>query len=256
MSFKQTPSVLKAKNRPTTRLDRSLEKNLMAYAAAATAGLLSLAPCAEAEVVYTPSNIPMAVAFLNQGPALTQFDLNNDGIPDFTFSMLSTQHASTRRALQLLKVAGYQSGNKIVSVPAKIGVTAAAVPTGGKIGSQAMFASSGVDMAIRGYVGSFIRSSGSWLKVETAYVGLKFLINGQVHYGWARIKFPQPGEFVEPSIYGYAYETIPNQPIVAGQTSGTAQPVSASAPGRLGVLAAGASGVRLQPKQDAAPSAR
>jgi len=259
MSSKQNRSIEKPKSRSAVGLGRQLEKNLLAYvAAAAGAGLLSAAPSAEAEIIYTPSNTPMAIAQTNQGIALTSLDLNNDGVPDFSFAMSSTLRffsttviATTTHVKFLLKVVPGQTGNE--AVQGQQAPTASAVPAGVKIGPQEKFAPGDLYMAIKSCgISRCTRSSGTWPKVGYAYVGLKFLIDGQVHYGWARVKFPYPGLIgygepnYYPSIYGYAYESTPNQPIVTGQTSGTAQQTtSASTPASLGMLAVGASGVNL-----------
>jgi hypothetical protein len=52
------------------------------------------------------------------------------------------------------------------------------------------------------------------------YLGLKFQINGETHYGWARLNVQV--NTTKLTIYsrltGYAYETTPNTPIAAGQT--------------------------------------
>ena len=81
------------------------------------------------------------------------------------------------------------------------------------------------------------------------YLGLKFLINGKVHYGWARLNTTSGG----PLLTGYAYETIPGKAIIAGQTKGpdktsfeapNASPTTpAPEPATLGVLAMGAHGL-------------
>jgi hypothetical protein len=236
--------------RPATPLARHLEKHLLAYATAASAGLLSVPLPAEAQIVYTPSNTPWTIAQLNKGSALTSLDLNNDGVPDFTCSMLSTKQFSafsgfTLRSRFFLKVVPDQPSNQ--AVQGKQAPTASAVPAGVKIGPQEKFAPGGLYMARNSFTaGMSPRSSGTWQSVEFAYVGLKFIIDGQVHYGWARIKFPYPNAIDYPSIYGYAYESTPDQPIVTGQTSGAAQPnTAAKAPASLGMLAAGASGMNL-----------
>jgi len=46
------------------------------------------------------------------------------------------------------------------------------------------------------------------------YLGLRFKINGQTHYGWIQMHLPatEGAGFVE----GFAYETEPNTPIIAG----------------------------------------
>ena len=250
MSAKATTSI-KPETRPRARLGGTLEKNLLAYAAAASAGLLLAARPADAEIIYTPSNIPMAVARRNLGPAFTQFDLNNDRTRDFTFAMSYTSlyNSSTLRHKFYLKVVPAQVGNG--AVQGMKTTLAAALSQGDKIGPQQKFGANGLYMALSEFDAFGSRKSGTWQNVEYAYVGLKFVITGEIHYGWARIKFPYPGTFDPgplgfPSIYGYAYESTPNRAIVAGQTSGSAQETStASTPASLSVLAAGASGVNL-----------
>jgi hypothetical protein len=234
-----------ASSRPTAKLGRHLEHRLLAYAAAASAGLLSSALPSEAEIIYTPSNTPFAVGQLNQGPAFTPLDLNNDGAPDFSFAMSSAKKyersGTTSRFRFFLKIAPVQTGNG--AVPGQQGPTASAVPAGVRIGPQQRFEARDLYLQISSF-NNGVRSSGTWRDVEFAYVGLKFLINGQVHYGWARVKFPYQSRLNLPSIYGYAYESTPNQPIITGQTTGTLQEEKTSL-GTLGTLAVGASGMGL-----------
>ncbi|HVI09190.1 MAG TPA: hypothetical protein VND65_12940 [Candidatus Binatia bacterium] len=230
------------KERLPARLRPPLERKLFAYTAAG-AGLICCAAPAHAEIVYTPSNTPMVLPTGN-APAYTKLDLNNDGVADFTFSLIYSFYANSFQfhSDRLLGIYNNAPGNEVLWAPGVDGFapTAAAVPAGRKIGAQNDFQSGGLIMAIEAYFGpNSLRNSGSWRYPETAYVGLKFLINGQVHYGWARIKFPAPGNYELPSIYGYAYESTPNTPIVAGQTSGTAN-------ASLGTLAAGAAGEQNQ----------
>jgi hypothetical protein len=248
---KQSRSLAESKARSKVRIGRHLEKHLAAYAAAATGAMLfSAAPSASAEIVYTPSNTPLALNHQNKGPVFTTLDLNNDGVPDFTFAMSSTAHFSsigyTTRFKFYLKVTPDQAGNQ--AVQGSQAPTASAVPAGVTIGPKEKFAPGGLYLVHQAYSrsGGTAQNSGTWQKVEFAYVGLKFLIDGQVHYGWARVKFPYPYGYNYPSIYGYAYESTPNQAIVTGQTSGTAASnATADVPASLGMLAAGASAVNL-----------
>jgi hypothetical protein len=260
MSSRQARSLVRNSSRSTALLGRHLEKHLLAYAAAASAGLVSAALPAEAQIIYTPSNTPMAIAQENQGLALTPLDLNNDGTPDFTFAMLSTAQFSSGGTTIgfkfFLKVVPGKTGNE--AVQGQRALTAAAMLAGATIGPQQKFGAGDLYLGIKAFNG-FYRNSGTWQNVEFAYVGLKFLIKGQVHYGWARVKFPflggsgYPEGINFPSIYGYAYESTPNQPIVAGQTSGTLQEnTRASSPASLGMLAAGASGMNLWRTQNSA----
>jgi hypothetical protein len=61
---------------------------------------------------------------------------------------------------------------------------------------------------------------GPWLNVDDRYLGLKFFIKGHVHYGWARFNVTAGDGKITSTLTGYAYETIPNKPIIAGKTKG------------------------------------
>ncbi|HSY31178.1 MAG TPA: hypothetical protein VLA42_04245, partial [Verrucomicrobiae bacterium] len=86
-------------------------------------------------------------------------------------------------------------------------------------------------------------TAGQWLDTKNRYLGLQFVINGQVHYGWARLTVTVPRPTISRGIYavltGYAYETEPNKPIITGKTKGP--DVITLDPATLGHLAAGAS---------------
>lgn len=255
MSNRPGPSADNA--RFAVSLSRNLEKNLLAYAAAAAAGVFILTQPANAKVVYTASNIPLAQGFA--GGALTQFDINNDGVSDFAFSNYS--YFTHGLGAAYTAVLPSQPDNEIVGILLKgqRRVTAAALAAGVQVGSALNFQSSPQGLTMAGvFLGSTgAADSGGWLKVETSYLGLKFMVNGEVHYGWARVKFPSPGAYASGSIYGYAYEDVANAPIVTGQTSGGATaktqttestaPRNRSAANRsLGMLAAGASRIASQ----------
>ena len=59
---------------------------------------------------------------------------------------------------------------------------------------------------------------------------LKFKIKGKIHYGWARLSVDNFVNDITATLTGYAYETIPNKPIIAGRTKDpdvvTVQPAS------------------------------
>jgi hypothetical protein len=106
-------------------------------------------------------------------------------------------------------------------------------------------------------------SYGAWTQTTRRYLGLKFIIQGQVHYGWARLNVTATIKGIYGAISEYAYETVPNKPIRTGQTGGAAKkkhnaklgpvPLDAPAPmpGDLGSLAAGAAGLALRRAEDA-----
>ena len=92
---------------------------------------------------------------------------------------------------------------------------------------------------------------GPFANVTNRYLGFKFLIDGQVHYGWARLTVTS---YYGVTLTGYAYETIPNKTILEGHTSGPEvagafTPANLQAPGTLpatlGMLARGADGLSI-----------
>ena len=73
--------------------------------------------------------------------------------------------------------------------------------------------------------------------LKNGYLGLKFTLNGKVHYGWARVSLTiKNNRFNTATLTGYAFETIPNKSIIIGKTQG---PDVIVRPATLGDLAAG-----------------
>lgn len=68
---------------------------------------------------------------------------------------------------------------------------------------------------------AFSFSYGQWMYTKNRYIGLTFQINGETHYGWARVAVNVDRNVgMNATLTGYAYETIPNKPIIAGKTKG------------------------------------
>jgi hypothetical protein len=225
-----------SRSRMISQVSSSLEKRLNLYSlAASTAGLsvLTLAQPAEAKIVYTPANIN-----ITQNGGLISFDLNHDGIPDFGLSNIYT-HTSFQAA-GFLKVVQAQSANEVWNVTSKGFLCAATLPKNARVGPKGHFQkdpTAGLAMAFSNLEGTYF---GPWRNVKQAYLGLKFVIKGKTHFGWARVKgnfnsFPYTA-----TLTGYAYETIANKPIITGKTKGLDVPVQ---PASLGHLATGASAV-------------
>jgi hypothetical protein len=57
---------------------------------------------------------------------------------------------------------------------------------------------------------------GLFTGLQSAYLGLQFQEGGQTYYGWARVGVPYTG-LDAVWLYDYAYETVPNTPIFAGE---------------------------------------
>jgi hypothetical protein len=94
-------------------------------------------------------------------------------------------------------------------------------------------------------VGSQSSALGPWAGkgkgVRDRYLGLKFVISGEVHYGWAglsvTLEHQRQFDDVSGTLTGYACETVPDKPTIAGETTGP--DVITVPPETLGGLALG-----------------
>jgi len=239
----RTSAQSSSKSRKQTQLNSNTEKKLLGYAALAGAsgvGILALVQPAEAEVVFTPAH--QIISGFN-GPFL--LDLNGDGIADFSFGTYFSSTLISGKAT--LQVYGIAKTNQILGERRHHIAFASALPPGVEVGPNAKFAASNTLMGGATFRAGHTSYFGPWAprggQRKDRFVGLKFVIDGQIHFGWARfnvrIRPPNKGT-LDAVLTGYAYETDVNTPIETGQTSG---PESAEArPGTLGQLALGAAG--------------
>lgn len=239
-----------ARPRKTAHISNSLRRQVDMYtlaAGAAGVSVLALAGASEAKVVYTETNqvttarVPLYI------------DLNHDGINDF---VLRTVYYKGSSYFQVgLSASGWRNVSNLVA-GRRIGdgsyffSAASALPAGAVIGPKNGFPVRHPLMAEQLFKKD-VRTSGysdlgPWAGkgegVKNRYLGLKFVIDGQIHYGWARVSVAighrRQYDDVSATLTGYAYETVPNKPIVAGETTGS--DVISFQPGSLGALARGA----------------
>jgi hypothetical protein len=84
---------------------------------------------------------------------------------------------------------------------------------------------------------------GAWVNIKDRYLGFAFKIGEKIHFGWARLSTQHFCYECTAVIQGYAYETIPGKPIVAGDEGNVTE--ASLEPAGLGMLALGAPGVSL-----------
>lgn len=194
----------------TTILERNL-KNYATAAGAAGVGALALAQPAAAKVVFTPAD-----AKIGNGIGI---DLNHDGVVDFTLQILSGGNGSSEDfALVAYSSIAHQNG--VVATPQ--GPYARALRAGDKIGPKRKFTEDEAvlfDRLVKFRSSSrFTYWTGPWAHdgqgVKNRYLGLRFKINGEVHFGWARISGAPP--FSGDVLKSYAYETVASRAIIAG----------------------------------------
>jgi hypothetical protein len=229
--------------------------NLYALAAgAAGAGLLVVSQPLRAEVVYTPIQVKLTNGQL-------PIDLNHDGTIDY---IVSNQSAGGSCCLyqRTLNVTGAFVGSSQNGV---IGVSryANALKPGQAIGPRQLFLFAPMVMATAfNDSNSFLYVNGPFANTTDRFLGLKFVVQGHTHYGWARFSVVKAGfrgskPVISATLSGYAYETVPDRRIIAGQTEAPSaslvapsDALPATHPATLGLLARGAPGLDLWRRKD------
>jgi hypothetical protein len=238
-----------------TNLPDSIHHQLNMYALAAGAagvGVLALAHPAEAKIVYTPAHVVLGA----RSNTPYYIDLNHDGVKDFVFLHDYFYSSTTGFWGSFVQVTPYKfNGNRILGHG-----DALALRAGAKIGPSGRFSHYGTLASGRGTGRSHsTKFYGFWANggkgLRDRYVGLKFAINGEAHYGWARVSV---SKFRFSAVLtGYAYETIADTPIKAGATSGTDDGEPTASIGThatelptLGMLALGERGLSMWRRED------
>jgi hypothetical protein len=165
--------------------------------------IAAVAPqAASGEVIYTAVNKTLS------GSGSMGLDLDQNGIRDFT--LVAASHATV---CGLLVPA--HAGSVYIKVAGNVPVVthgnyAALLQTDIPIKFDKSYA-----------IDQFYVCFGHNHHVD-GYLGLKFQISGQTHYGWAQISVDASPTSTRTTLIGFAYETIPNQAINTGQISGSA----------------------------------
>jgi hypothetical protein len=226
----------------------SFEKRLRAYAAGAgavAAGLLAFAPPVAAEIVVVPAH-----ATIGYGHDKT-FAISIEGTTPFTLktsSFFSTIRCTNWISSNAASGAGAVAHGRSNQM--------AALKFGAAIGPADEFEAGGQVLAsfraMSSTFGGHSTIRGPFANTTNRFLGLKFKLNGEVYYGWAGFSSVTArgcgveGRGVTAVLTAYAYETEPNTPIYAGQSSdadtlGEAPPQ----PPTLGLLALGAPGLDI-----------
>jgi hypothetical protein len=209
--------------------DAALDRRLLLYALAAGATLACSTP-SHAEVLFTPSNAVL------QGLGRFDIDLDHDGSTDFSLVIKLVRY-STHSLQPALFAYGNRPSHQIV---ARSG-DALALKKKTRIGGGRAF---------RAFtLMETFEYGGPWANVSDRFLGVRFLINGEVHYGWIGFRMVGDANFGA-YLAGWAYETEPDTPILAGDM-GTAAPLDTSfTPSSLDILASGHNAIEQRRKRN------
>ncbi len=188
-------------------LSASTNHQLNMYVLAASAagvGMLALSQQAEAKIVYTQIHRVIG------SDEHYDLDLNHDGVVDF--DLINSYSYSSH---VFVEPRGSRS-NAVAGIPYYY--YAYALRAGAEIGPALPLKGS----LMAGYDSKGVSDwFGYWVNVKNRYLGLKFKIKGKFHFGWARLSVKLVRyQGLTATLTGYAYETVPNKAIKAGQTEG------------------------------------
>jgi len=206
----------------TKKTDSKIKKYL-----ALAGGITTVVSGTNAQVVYTDVNPDY---LLSGNLSVYPLDLNNDSSPDFMLMTLDTLinyvSSSTTYNINIDAVTinpGASSNGWLQS-----NSYPTALAQGAMVGSSGSFESSNSSF---GYplvaviqqsilyngvpVYNYSNTIGNFQLDQEAILGLRFKINNNIHYGWARVEFTSGGVL---SIKDYAYDATPNTAIIAGET--------------------------------------
>jgi hypothetical protein len=166
--------------------------------------LLFIAFNTQSQVVYTDVNPDSLVS------SSYELDLNNDGTTEFLIEK------TTDGGIDIVQATGLSNQDSLIGYyagfPAITGYPSA-LSSNEIIDGTSTF----VDEGVMGGDHELIMEDADWPDGFNRYLGLKFNINGEVHYGWAKIKIST--DYVAFTITEYAYNATAGAAINSGVVS-------------------------------------
>jgi hypothetical protein len=195
-------------------MKKQLQNKLTKYSAAAGAAVLAVGS-AQAQIVYTDVNPDYVYAGANEQNIQVGLDLNNDATADFAIASVDTTVAAQSNAvIETTLIAPLVTGNEIAGIVPTSFNYALALNSGTAINSTTNWIADTCTMAYR--VNGASPYDEQWNGVTDKYLGLKFLVGGNTHYGWARLDCVGDNW----TLKDYAYNSTANGAINAGQMPG------------------------------------
>ncbi|MFM9943741.1 MAG: T9SS type A sorting domain-containing protein [Bacteroidia bacterium] len=194
-------------------MKKQLQKKLSAFIVTA----MMFSASANAQIVYTdivPDSIFTITSLASQTYNL---DINGDGTSDFSISaarvsflgVLSSYVRMSPQGSNAIITTTFNQVKKLVLGDTISSSQAWQDTTGQVLKSYSQY---GFDPPT---------TKGEWNTVVDGYVGLQLTNAGQTYYGWVRMDVTVSLSSASMTIKDYAFNSIPNQPILAGQTTTT-----------------------------------
>ena len=189
---------------------------------------------ANAQIVYTDVNPDYVISSANIPSTINyNIDLNNDGISDYKISCVRSGSVcqSARVYINYVTVSALNTN-------AVVAVTSTTYPSAMNFNDGIL---AGLPLSASGHL-RYVRTTaqrcsgstlGVWPNSIDRYLGLKLIVGANTYYGWVRMQVNVTGSAASCTIKDYAYNSIPNQPIRAGETSCTIPTASLTQSGSL-----------------------
>ncbi len=208
-------------------MKKQLLQALYAFNIPIAIGMLFSLSTANAQIVYTDI-IPDTILTY---PENYDLDLNNDGQIDFTFygsqdSLICACGSGTIDTSKISPTSLSWVSDSINGQSAKWNsgdLINASSPLWTNAPGQILFHKGGgcSSRPCSPLGGFYVRGTplGIWSNVADKYLALKIQVSGSIYYGWARLDVDSSGFPI--TIKDYAFNSIPDQTILAGQTMTT-----------------------------------
>ena len=188
-------------------MKKNLQSRISKYTA--VAGAVVSAAGAQAQVVYTDVNPDYSHdAPQNNGFAIYPLDLNNDQTVDFLVASRDTVTTATVR----LTLAVPYGTNAVAGETPSAYDYALALDINSMVDSTLNWIAATNTMAYN--VDSANPYDENWNGVTDKYLGLKFVVGANTHYGWARLDSYAIGDSIV--VKDYAFNATPNGGIMTG----------------------------------------
>lgn len=205
----------------------TLTKNSKLAQYTAVAGALIAGSSVDAQIVYTDIS-PDAVLDSTSAPYL--LDFNNDANPDLVFSVQHLVGTGSQSGIQFTYIGdaaavGFPVGNQVLgAVSSSSSFAVTALNAGDPISAAQNFGgSSSSALALNALItapgaGTFPVTAGDFLAASNKFLGAKFVVGANTHYGWVQLSVNAMSTLL--TIHDYAFNATPVGALNAGQMVG------------------------------------
>ena len=212
-----------------------MKKQLLINISAFIVTAMLISASANAQIVYTDV-IPDVVRGCNYpSPCGADFliDLNNDGINDFTFAPRAHGFSCGNCSPNPVAILGTRDSALVISTAQSwIADTVGGFGLNKSMDSSLAWTNAVHNLAqngegcmacTNGHGSHKVTQgiTGNWQNVSGKFMGLKIKVGSDFYYGWIKLGVSIASYSVSITIMEYAYNSTPNQPVLAGQTTTT-----------------------------------